>query len=257
MAPAMHQRPAALGPVEPLQPTVAVVGVALEMPPAAAVEEPLGVGAVPAGRVAEDHDGRRRAAMGAVVGGHGPEEALLRGPAPRIEHRQGRLVHEQARGARQMGVHPLDDRLEVEAGAADPIAEGRAVEVDALAAEDLGLAVQRQVVGEFRDDGEPARRHRFEPAGERRSAPRSAGRRGPRARAHGPAPPRPRVLRQAHFGRRVTSTRNCAGMTSSRRAWACTTAPARAAAGAFRPPRHQHPELRGDHVEPPRVRHRP
>ena len=148
----MDKRPTALGPVEPLQPGVAVIGVALQVAPAAAVEEPLGMGAVPAGRVAEDHDGRRRSAMGAVVGGHRPEEALLHGPAPRVEHRQRRLVHEQARGARQMSVHPLDDGLQVEAGAADPIAEGRAVEVHALAPEDLGLAIERRVVGEFRDD---------------------------------------------------------------------------------------------------------
>ena len=179
----MHQRPAALGPVEPLQPTAAVAGVTLQAPPAAAVEEPLGVGTVPAGREAEDHDGRRRAAVGAVVGGDRPEEALLHGPAPRIEHRQRRLVHEQARGARQMGVHPLDDGLQVEAGAADPVPEGRAIKVHALAPEDLALAVERRVVGGFRDDGEPATRHRFKPAGERRSVPQWAGRRGRRARA--------------------------------------------------------------------------
>ncbi len=152
MAPAMDQRPAAFWPVELLEPVVAVIGVALQVSPAAAVEESLGVEALAARGVAEDDDRGRLPAMGAVVGGHGPEEALLCLLSPRIEDRQRRLVHEQARRARQMDAHPLDDRLEVEAGAADPVAQGGSVEVDALAAEYLGLPVQGKMVGELGDD---------------------------------------------------------------------------------------------------------
>jgi transposase len=73
-----------------------------------------------------------------------------------IFRRQGvdidRAVHEQPLCAGEMGAHPLDDGLEVEAGAADPVAQGGAVDVDALAAEDLGLPVQGQVIGELAND---------------------------------------------------------------------------------------------------------
>jgi hypothetical protein len=141
VAPAVHEGPAALGPVDLSQPVVAVIGVALQVLPTKALEEPLGMDALAAGGVAEHDDGRAPAAMGAVVGRHRPEVALLRFPPSGVEHRQGRLVHEQPRRARQMGAHPVDDGLEVEAGAADPVAQAGAVDVDALAAEDLGLPI--------------------------------------------------------------------------------------------------------------------
>ena len=38
-----------------------------------------------------------------------------------------------------MDAHPVDDGFEVETGAADPVAQAGAVDVDALATEDLGL----------------------------------------------------------------------------------------------------------------------
>ena len=48
MAPAVREGPAALGPVELAQPVVAVMGVALQVSPAAAVEEALGMEALAA-----------------------------------------------------------------------------------------------------------------------------------------------------------------------------------------------------------------
>ena len=45
-----------------------------------------------------------------------------------------------------------DDRPEVEAGLADPVAQGGPVERDPLPPVDLGLAVERQVVSELGDD---------------------------------------------------------------------------------------------------------
>jgi hypothetical protein len=41
------------------------------------------------------------------------------------------------------------NRSQKEGGAAHPIGEGRSIEVDALPGIDLGLAVERQVVGVF------------------------------------------------------------------------------------------------------------
>ena len=46
------------------------------------------------------------------------------------------------------------ERLEPPAGAADPLAQGRAVEFDALACIDLGLPVEGQGVEVFADDDE-------------------------------------------------------------------------------------------------------
>ena len=91
----------------------------------------------------------------------------------------------------------------METGAADPVAERAAVQIDPLPLEDLGLPIKRQVVTELRDDnpgdeefrGQTARHHMF------------------------------RRMRLRH------------GLRT-------------AAAGVFGPPRDQHPELRGDHVQP-------
>jgi hypothetical protein len=51
-----------------------------------------------------------------------------------------------------MGAHPFDDRLEMEACPARPVAQRGAVEVEALPPVDLGLAVERQMVAELGDD---------------------------------------------------------------------------------------------------------
>ena len=152
VAPAVHQRPWPLGPVDAGQAFVAVIAVALQEPAAEALEEPFGMDAAAPRRVAEQHDRRARAAMAAVVGGDRPEEALLRLPAPGVEHRRSRLVHEQAIRPGEMIAHVPGDRLQVEAGPAGPVAQGGAVEPDAVAGVDPGLAVERQMVAELRDD---------------------------------------------------------------------------------------------------------
>ena len=122
----------------------------------------------PAGGVVEQHDGRAGAAMAAIVGDDGPEVTALRSLPPRVQHRRAGLVDEDAVRTAQMGAHVVDDRHQVETGAADPVAERAAVDLDPLPPEDPGLAVERKMVPEFRDDGEPSRRHRFKPDGERR-----------------------------------------------------------------------------------------
>jgi hypothetical protein len=67
-----------------------------------------------------------------------------------------------------MGPHLVDHRHQVETGAANPIAKGAAIQIDPLPFEDFGLTVERQMIPELCDDGEPSWRHRFEPDGERR-----------------------------------------------------------------------------------------
>ncbi|KTQ96359.1 hypothetical protein NS226_08315 [Aureimonas ureilytica] len=51
-----------------------------------------------------------------------------------------------------MPEHPFVDGAQQEGGAPDPVGQRRTVEVDALASVDLRLAVERQVVGELRDE---------------------------------------------------------------------------------------------------------
>ena len=77
---------------------------------------------------------------------------VLRADAAPLGPRSLRTVHEDPVGSLQVRPHLLDDRLEVEAGAPDPVAQGRPVEGNPLPPVDLGLTVERQVVSELGDD---------------------------------------------------------------------------------------------------------
>lgn len=151
----------------------------------------------------EQNDGRVGAAMAAIFGYDGPEVTALGGLADRIEHRRAGLIHKDAVRAAQMGPHVVDHRHQVETGAADPVAEGAAIEVDPLPLEDFGLAIKRKVVAELRDDD----------PGDEEFGGQSAG--------HD-------MLGRMRLRHSLRTT----------------------AAGVFRAPRHQHPELGWDHVKP-------
>lgn len=118
-----------------------------------------------AGGVVEQHDGRIGTAMAAIVGHDGPEEAAPGGLSARVQHRRTGLIDEDAVRSAQMGFHVIDDRHQVETGATDPVAERAAIEVYPLALEDLGLAVERKVVPELRDDDPGNEQLRGQPAG--------------------------------------------------------------------------------------------
>ena len=138
-----------------------------------------------------------------TIGDDRPEEAALGGLSARVQHRRAGFIHEDAIGTAQMRAHVVDDRHEVETGTPDPVAERAAVQVDPLPLEDLGLAIERQVVAEFRDDNPGDEEFRGQPAGHDMF--------------------RRMCLRH---GLRTTT------------------------AGVFGPPRDQHPELGGDHIQP-------
>lgn len=88
----------------------------------------------------EQHDGRAGAAVAAVIGDDGPEVAASGGFPARVQHRRTRLVDKDTIRTAQMGAHMVDDLHQVEAGAADLIAEQRAaIKLDPLPPEDLGL----------------------------------------------------------------------------------------------------------------------
>ena len=103
------------------------------------------------GRVEIDHGRRIGAGPGPVVAGDRPEVAGLGPPAPRIEHRRPGLVHEQLGRALEVLEQPLVQGAELGGGAADPVRQRRAIELDALPGVDLALAIERQVVGVFAD----------------------------------------------------------------------------------------------------------
>jgi hypothetical protein len=67
------------------------------------------------------------------------------------EHRDGGVVGVQHAAGADMTSNRCGERRQQELGLPHPIREGRAVELDAFARIDDGLAVQRGVVGELRD----------------------------------------------------------------------------------------------------------
>ena len=114
----------------------------------------LAVGAV-------EIDRRRRigSVPGPVIAGVDPEPAGLGAAAAGIEHRDRRVVGEQRlRGEDVLG-EPRLQRLQPPAGAANPVGERRAIELDALPGEDLALPVERKVIAVLGDQhmGEQSR----------------------------------------------------------------------------------------------------
>ena len=111
-------------------------------------DRPLGLAV---GRVDIGDAGRVGAAPRAIIAGIGPELAGLGASAAGIEHRRRGLVGEQFGRALQRREQALMHRPQQEGGTADPIGQGRAVELDALPGVNLRLAVQRKVIGIFGD----------------------------------------------------------------------------------------------------------
>src|SRR5579883_1254400 len=95
-------------------------------------------------------DGRRvRSAPWSIVSRIGPELTGLGATPAGIKDRRGRFVGEDFRRRADMRQKALIDRAQMPGGAADPISERRAIEIDALAAVNLSLAIKWQVVGVF------------------------------------------------------------------------------------------------------------
>lgn len=99
-----------------------------------------------------DGGGRVSPAPGPVVPRIGPELAGLRPASSGVQHRQGGLVGEQLgrglEGFQQAFVHGPQH----EGRPADPVGQGGAIQIDTLAGEDPGLAIERAVVGVLGDE---------------------------------------------------------------------------------------------------------
>lgn len=103
------------------------------------------------GSIDIDDAGWIGAAPGPVITGISPELARLRPAAAGIEHGRPGFVGEQLGRALQLRQHPFMHGPQQEGGAPDPVGQRRAIERDALARIDLGLTIQRQMIGIFRD----------------------------------------------------------------------------------------------------------
>ena len=86
-----------------------------------------------------------------IVARDGPEVSLLGAAAAGIEHRRGGLVDRDLAGGQNELAQPQPQRLEFGARIADPERQHRALDIDALREQHLGLPVERQVPGIFGD----------------------------------------------------------------------------------------------------------
>jgi len=111
-------------------------------------DRPLGLSV---GRVDVDDARRISAAPWSIVARIGPELTGLGAPTARIEHWRRRLVSKQPGRSLELDEQPLVNRAQKPGGAADPVGKRRAIEVDPLAGVDLGLPVERKVIGVFGD----------------------------------------------------------------------------------------------------------
>jgi len=102
------------------------------------------------GRIEIGDAGRLAPTPGTIVAGICEQLTRLGASAARIEHRRGRLVGEELVGCLQPLEQTLMDRPKQEGRLADPVGERRSIQVHALAGIDLGLAVERKVIGIFR-----------------------------------------------------------------------------------------------------------
>ena len=151
---AAHMRPAesklhiaALG-------ELAIAGIAVDLQDALEAGEmgdrPLGLAI---GRIDIGDAGRVGAAPGPIVSGIGPELAGLgaargrdRAPAPSSRRRTAWTAALSSSSRRSCTGRSM------EGGTADPVRQRRAIEIDALPGVDLGLPVQRQMIGVFGDE---------------------------------------------------------------------------------------------------------
>ena len=101
-------------------------------------------------RIHVSHPGRIGAAPGPIIARIGKQLARFGLAAARIEHGRGGLIGEQLEGGLQLRQQAFMHRPQMTGGPADPIGQGRAIQIDALPGIDLRLPVERQMIGVFR-----------------------------------------------------------------------------------------------------------
>ena len=98
------------------------------------------------GRVAEQRRRRPGAGEWPLVADIGPQPPGLGLAGARRQDWHRRVVDVQRLRAHRLGGERIDQRLERRGRRPDPARQGRCLQADTLAGEDLGLAVERQMV---------------------------------------------------------------------------------------------------------------
>ena len=125
-------------------------GISVCMHPAAELGEMvLGMLALPITREAIPGGGWCSAAPRPFVARIGPEPCRLGLAGSGGEHADRRVVGEDRLGRQDMAAYGICEGFQQGRGFAHPIGQGRSVEVETFAVEDLALAVERQVIGVF------------------------------------------------------------------------------------------------------------
>jgi len=143
-------------------------------------EMALRVRTLAVGRVEEQRRRRPLAGERPLVADIGPQSPGLGLACARRQHRHRRVVDMQCVAGHDLGRERVDQRVEGCRRRPDPPGQGRGFQLDAFAGEDLGLAIERQVVvvlryGDVREQagaGAPAGDHMI---GRRRCHHRVAG----------------------------------------------------------------------------------
>ena len=102
-------------------------------------------------RIGEGYARWRATAPWAIIPRQRPEVSSLRLARTRVKNRSTRLVHEQFGRTLQVGNQCVEDGAQFIGSSTDPVCKRGAVEIDALAADDLGLSIKRKVIRIFGD----------------------------------------------------------------------------------------------------------
>ena len=120
-------------------------------PPGEAFKMALRMHRLAVGREAVPGRRRRGAVPGPFVPDVGPDPAGRRPAGARRQQLDRGVVGEQGPAGQHIAPDGIGQRLQQRRRLADPAGERRAVEIDAIAGEDPGLAIQRQVIAVLRD----------------------------------------------------------------------------------------------------------
>ncbi|MNG17751.1 hypothetical protein D3C84_1017620 [compost metagenome] len=102
-------------------------------------------------RVSKPYRRRRRVACGSVIAHIRPQACRFGFAGARCECANRRVIGVDFMTTHNMAVEGVDQRPEQLAALADPVGQGRALQIHALTGVDLGLPIQRKVINEFGD----------------------------------------------------------------------------------------------------------
>lgn len=106
-------------------------------------------------RVSKPYRRRRRVACGSVIAHIRPQARRFGFAGAMCKCANRRVIGVDFMTTHDMAVEGVDQRPEQLAALADPVGQGRAFQIHALAGVDLGLSIQRKMVNEFGDQHGP------------------------------------------------------------------------------------------------------